>query len=279
MLVDGVGRGQIVFAPLLRAMADSSSMSGSPPSDDQSHEEELHGGNVSRVVRIGGTVRRPTGPWTPSVHRLLRHLEDVGYAGAPRVLGIDEQGREILSYLPGEIGHYPGSPAVWSDATLARVAGLVRALHDATTGLPREIERPWRMAFPDPDRHEVICHNDIAPYNGVFVAGELTAFIDWDFAGPGPRIWDIAHAVYRFVPLTRPAALAELPLPPRWDEGRRLSLFCEHYGLDDRSELVGAVLKRVGEMTVSGPHVDHYRQDLHWLEGRRKELEQVVAAG
>ena len=255
-------------------------MRGSPLPDGGDHEEEeLHGGNVSRVVRVGGTVRRPTGPWTPSVHHLLRHLEDVGYTGAPRVLGIDEQEREILTYLPGDIGHYPGRPAVWSDGTLARVAWLVRALHDATASLPGAIAGPWRMAFADARRHEVICHNDIAPYNGVFVSGRLTAFIDWDFAGPGPRIWDVAHAVYRFVPLTRPAARSELPLPPEWSERRRLTLFCERYGLDDRSELVGAVVRRVGEMAETGPHAGHYREDLRWLEARRQELEEAVAAG
>lgn len=73
------------------------------------HEEPLGGGNVSAaVVRIGDTVRRPTGPWTPAVHGLLRHLEQVGFLGAPRVLGSDEQDREILEYVPGSV---PWGPA------------------------------------------------------------------------------------------------------------------------------------------------------------------------
>jgi hypothetical protein len=61
-----------------------------------------------RVERIGDTVRRPAMPWTPAVHGLLRYLEDVGYPHAPRVLGFDERGREVLTWIEGESG-----PAGW----------------------------------------------------------------------------------------------------------------------------------------------------------------------
>lgn len=65
-------------------------------------ELRLPGGNVGGAVRVRDTVRRPTGPWTPAVHALLRHL-DGRIEGVPRVLGYDEHGREALSYLPGEV--------------------------------------------------------------------------------------------------------------------------------------------------------------------------------
>ena len=65
-------------------------------------EIPLLGGNVTEaVVRVGDTVRRPVGEWTPAVHALLHHLEDVGFSAAPRVLGIDAQGREVLTYCEG----------------------------------------------------------------------------------------------------------------------------------------------------------------------------------
>ena len=65
-------------------------------------EEPLTGGNVSRaVVRVGDTVRRPAGPWTPAVHALLAHLHSAGLTGAPGPLGIDERGREVLTFIPG----------------------------------------------------------------------------------------------------------------------------------------------------------------------------------
>jgi hypothetical protein len=67
---------------------------------DAGEKALLTGGRITQgVVRVGNTVRRPTGPHTPFVHSLLRHLEEVGFDGAPRVLGIDEQGREILTFI------------------------------------------------------------------------------------------------------------------------------------------------------------------------------------
>lgn len=66
--------------------------------------EELSGGNTTVVVRIGDTVRRPVGPWTPAVHDVLNHLAAVGFPGSPRVLGVDDAGREILAFVPGEVG-------------------------------------------------------------------------------------------------------------------------------------------------------------------------------
>jgi len=69
----------------------------------------LEGGNVGGAVRIGSTVRRPTGPWTPSVHRLLRHVRDAGLRCVPEVLGTDARGREVLSYLPGTVVDVDGT--------------------------------------------------------------------------------------------------------------------------------------------------------------------------
>jgi hypothetical protein len=257
-------------------MTDGSERVEAGCADRSSEEIPLEGGNTSPVVRVGNTVRRQVGPWTPSVHALLRHLESAGYEGAPRVLGIDGEGREILTFLPGQIGHYPGTEVVWSDDTLDRIARLLRRLHDLTSVLPAVIDTPWRRLFPDPARREVICHNDVAPYNTVFVTGRATALIDWDYAGPGPRIWDIAHAAYRFAPLTHPEARAAYPLPGGWSEESRLRRFCDGYGLADHSGLVETILDRVAAMTDTGPHVEHYRRDLIYLEERRRKLAEAL---
>jgi hypothetical protein len=101
-------------------------------------EIRLEAGNTSSVWRRGTTIRRSTGPWTPSVHRLLRHLEAAGFQGAPRVLGLDEQGREILSYLEGEVPVYPTPPELWSEEVLEEVARLLRRLPAARRHSLRE---------------------------------------------------------------------------------------------------------------------------------------------
>lgn len=65
-------------------------------------EEQLDGGNIGGAVRAGNTVRRAAGPWTPGLHALLAHLAARAFTGAPRPLGFDEQGREVLTFLEGE---------------------------------------------------------------------------------------------------------------------------------------------------------------------------------
>src|SRR5512141_2994815 len=106
----------------------------------------LPGGNVGAVVRVGDTVRRPTGPWTPAVHELLRHLERVGFAYSPRVLGVDEHGREILTYIEGETAvTHPWPEWAWADPTLVDVAAILREYHDAVADFRPRDDRIWRF--------------------------------------------------------------------------------------------------------------------------------------
>src|SRR3954452_19224254 len=97
-------------------------------------EQTLTGGNMTAVVRVGNTVRRTAGPWTPTVHAFLRHLRASGFDQVPEPLGVDPRGREILTLLPGAAATYPLAPYAWTDATLAAVAKTLRAFHDAGAG-------------------------------------------------------------------------------------------------------------------------------------------------
>jgi len=184
----------------------------------------LTGGNMTPVVRVGDTVRRGAGPWTPTIHALLTHLRASGFDQVPEPLGIDEQGREIISFLPGQVGTYPLPDFVLSDETLESVARTLRAFHDATQGFAGG---PWQWPAHEPI--EVICHNDFAPYNMLFEDGRLTGIIDWDLASPGPRVWDMGYAAYRFVPLTDPAN-PDVTNPGVAEQARRLRRFCDAYG-------------------------------------------------
>jgi Phosphotransferase enzyme family len=158
----------------------------------------LAGGNSADVVRIGDTVHRVAGPWTPSVHRLLRMLRAAKIAEIPEPLGFDDQGREILAFLPGTVGNYPLPDWLWSATILHEAGALLRRMHDASVPLAHLTER-WRTPAHEPV--EVVCLNDVAPYNMVFNDGHLTGVIDFDMASPGPRIWDLAYLAYRLVPL------------------------------------------------------------------------------
>ena len=59
------------------------------------------------VVCMNNEVHRPVGPWTKHVHKLLRYLREQGFYSAPKPLGFDKQGREIVSFLKGGTSHCP----------------------------------------------------------------------------------------------------------------------------------------------------------------------------
>ena len=201
----------------------------------------LPGGNVAPVYRVGDTVRRSTGPWTPTVHALLSHLERVGFEPAPRVLGIDGDGREILSYIEGFVPYAPEIPAeIWSDAALAAAASLVRRYHDAVESFEPPADAQWRFC-PGAPTGSIVCHNDLAPWNTVYRDGMPAAFIDWDFAAPAPRLWDIAYAACRFVPLYYDGVPGVGGEPDVNEYARRLRLFCDEYGLQDRGDLLDTI--------------------------------------
>lgn len=180
-------------------------------------EETLAGGTVSTVVRIGDTVRRTPGPRPGFVRDLLVALESAGWPGAPRHLGTDPAGREVLSFLPGYVAWQDDPPAaVRAEPALTAVAVLVRQFHDLTAGSALAGDR------------EVVCHNDLAPRNTVYADGfRPAAFIDWDLAAPGDRIADVAHVCWQYVPLrpgTDPARAARTlaAVADAYDPGREL---------------------------------------------------------
>ena len=170
---------------------------------------EQVGGGLTPVVRVGETIRRATGPWTPAVHALLEHLAALGFEGAPRVHGYDDYGREVIEFVEGEIR------SDCDDEELAAIARLVRRLHDSNTAFQPPSDARWQVLVGSPDGGDVICHNDLSPANTVWSGGLPRAFIDWDLAAPGPRSWDVAYALYRFVPLYSDDDCARLEIPPR----------------------------------------------------------------
>jgi len=197
-------------------------------------ESLLKGGNTTPVARSGSTVRRRAGPWTPTIHALLRHVRRNGFPLAPDPIGFDAQGSEIVSYLEGDAEHYPLPEWAWQDRLLAEIAALLRRYHDSTLGFTAS-SAVWQLAPRQPA--EVICHNDFAPYNIVFRDRRPAGVIDFDTASPGPRLWDVAYAAYRFVPLTAPDN-PDTPISDSRTQRRRLKLFCAAYGGIEKLEPV-----------------------------------------
>ncbi|MGI8336285.1 phosphotransferase enzyme family protein [Actinomadura scrupuli] len=197
-------------------------------------EISLTGGDVTEgVVRVGDTVRRPLRSHTAAVHGLLHHLERSGFDGAPRVLGIDDQGREVLSWLPGETARRPLPEHAATDQTLAALAGLLRRLHDATSSYDPPPEARWDTATANvDDPPELIGHCDVTPENVVFRDGGPAGFIDFDLARPTTRLFDVVTTLRHWAPIADPADRDSVLYDAA--VGPRLALFCAAYGLDRR---------------------------------------------
>jgi hypothetical protein len=216
-------------------------------------EIPLAGGDVTEgVVRVGDTVRRPVGPHSPLVHALLVHLELVGFEGAPRFLGIDGSGREVLSYIDGEVAGRPRPPWIAGETRLASVGRLVRAYDDAAASfatppgaLPDTLPAdppgiPPAPAYPP----ELIGHVDITPENVVFRDGRAHALIDFDLAKPATRADEMFNATLWWAPLSDPRDVD--PLLQHVDVPARARILADAYGLSgpDRERIIEVAVLR-----------------------------------
>ena len=200
------------------------------------HEEPLEGGNASSgVVRVGSTVRKPWTAQTASVWEFMTAVRAAG-VDVPAPLGRDDRGRQIIEFVPGRLAMTEPPMTV---RQLARVGALVRAIHDAA-GDFTPTERPADdMLLPAPER-ELMCHNDLAPWN--LIVGDRWVFIDWDGAGPSSRLWDLAYSAQTFT-------LSDFHEPAE-RAATRLAAFVDGYRADRdlREQLPAAMAQRTQAM-------------------------------
>lgn len=206
-------------------------------------EESLAGGiaNAGRVVRVGPHLLRPSSRHTGSIHAFLRAVRATGFDGVPAPVGIDDDGRERLEFVEGDVPLVPYPEWSQTDAALESVAKLLRGLHDAARGFDARA-LAWSDALSDPRGGTIVCHNDIELSNVVFREGVAVALIDFEFAAPGRPVYDVAHFARFAVPIDDPLDQARLGFRPA-DRPARLRLVADAYGLDrdGRGELLGAM--------------------------------------
>lgn len=203
-------------------------------------EVALASGDVTpSVVRAGATVRRTTGPHSAYVHAVLDHLETAGFDGAPRFLGVDEQGREVLTYVEGEVADRPLPAWVADEDRLVSLARLLRRHDDAATGFvpPPGVRCHVTDAVPadlppgPPEPPTLVGHLDVTPENVVWRDGEAVALIDFDLARPATRVDEVHNALLWWAPLADPRDRDQVQRD--LDVPRRCRLFADAYGLDD----------------------------------------------
>ena len=193
----------------------------------------LQGGvaNAGAVVQIGDLVERPSNPHSSTIHALLRYVRGRGFVGASEPISIDGS-RERVRFVDGDVPVPPYPGWAQTDAALVSTAELLRGLHDATIGFIADDET-WSDELCDrtPGDNPVLCHNDICLENVVFRDGRAVALLDFDYAAPGRRAFDVTAFARMCVPIDDDVNAPKLGWQPA-DRPRRLRLVADAYGLD-----------------------------------------------
>jgi Phosphotransferase enzyme family len=252
-------------------------------------DEILPGGvaNAGRVVRHGEFVLRPSNPHSKSVHSFLRKLRSTGFEGASLPVEIQDDGRERLVFIEGEVPVPPFPAWAQTDDALVSIAVLMRSFHEASSQVPVELGT-WSDEMADPAGGSMICHNDVCLENVVFRDGRAIGLLDFDFAAPGRPIRDLAAFARMCVPIDDDVSALRLGFEVI-DRPVRLRLVADTYGLDasGRQELLqhldqsmrggGAFVQRRADagdpnfilMLKEMGGMERYERRLRWWEESR----------
>src|SRR3989338_6017266 len=232
------------------------------------NEKKLPGGRTAAsVVQIGNTVRRTVRTKSQFTRDLLKLLEKKHFDYSPRFLGIDEKGRETLSFIRGSVNH---EDVKWTNSQLIAIVAMIKKFHDATDGS--------NLA----GKKEVVCHNDIAPWNIVMMGDTPAGLIDFDNAAPGNRADDLGYFLWTFLKLGS-GINAKL-------QAKRMQMLSRAYGFYDRKALIHAILKQQKRILImrqnlaknshdkkekkfSSTKAASIRSEIKWVQNNRWLLE------
>ncbi len=236
-------------------------------------------GSINKVERIGNTVRRPMHRWTPAVHGLFRHLEDIDFKGVPRLLGVDGE-HEVLTFIEGEAGFRPWMEILKTDQAIEQIAGFLRSYHLGVKEYIPPMDAEWYVPGLKWRPGLIIRHGDLGPWNTVWHDGDLTGVIDWDFAEPGEPIQDLAQVAWYLVPLRGWDYWKKVGSDHPLDLRKRLKVLCDSYGSVDPVSVIDALIElqemetdRISALGASG--IDPWK--LYRKRGDSEEIEREKA--
>jgi len=252
-------------------------------------KEALVGGRTGKIQKVGDTVIRPANIWTTNVHSFLRYCIDEGSVFVPTPYGINNDGDEMVSYMPGDV--YNALPSsLLSDSLIVSAATLLRKLHELGEQYIPKLTSKEQWMLPVVSPVEVMCHGDFAPYNVTIVNGKAHGIIDFDTLHPGSRMWDIVYAVYRWV----------LSIDCRFygkvdEQIQKTKLFLDSYGVktDDRHGFVELLVKRLESLMdymkcqaqsgntdfqqhIDDGHLQVYLSDIEYIKKHELEISQGI---
>lgn len=253
------------------------------------NKEVLSGGRENKVFRTAERVTRPSGFWSPHVHRFLNFLISEGFTAVPRPYGISEAGEESLSYVHGEVFNDPLPQFMLHDHMIVSSAKLLRNYHRVSRRYIQKLTNQEMWMLPVVDPREVMCHGDFAPYNVTILDGEAYGMIDFDTVHPGPQMWDIAYAIYRWVPFS--GSEQSDSCVPLVEQIRRAKLFLDTYGVEppERMSLPRMMVDRLSglvsfmrnqaeignhdvQRNIDEGHLELYLRDIQYIHENQEAI-------
>lgn len=244
--------------------------------------DELLVGGREDIYKEGNYVIRPAQAWTEHVHNFLQFVHTKGFNKVPYPILIDND-IEKISYVDGNVYNDLLPDEVKSDEALISFCSLIKQFHDIGEKYIETLTGKERWMLPMRTPVETMCHGDLAPYNIAMNGKNAIGIIDFDTLHPGPRLWDIAYSLYRWIPLMSPDNPENFGSEA--DKRRRFLLFIKSYGLKDSNhkEIVTAVIERLeyligfmeqeaknGNITfqqhIDAGHIEQYRKDLDYIK-------------
>ena len=234
-------------------------------------------GSVTMVERIGDTVRRPMGYSSPAVHALLRHLERVGVGGAPRALGVDDEGREVLTYLQDESALRSWPPVLLSDWGIVTLANWLREYHRLVVRFVPLTDSQWMIPELRREPRQIVRHRDLGPWNSIWQRESLVGFIDWDKTEPGYPVQDVDQLVWYETGPIGPRRKSDYGFDPIPDVHHRFALVCYLFGMAV-SDVAGVLAKLHTEDLYRMERFSAHRMEpwLSWKNQHGDELAEEV---
>lgn len=159
------------------------------------------------------------------------------------MLGFDDEGREVLTFIEGESGSIAFPVALHATDGLACLGGFIHLFHDAVSGFEPGDDAVYRVGKRPLRPGEIVCHADLGYWNTIWRGETMVGVIDWDTAEPAPAVRDLAVAAMTTVPFGNDDGAQRVGLSTPVDRRDRLAALCRGYGGATPAEVVAAALE------------------------------------
>lgn len=138
--------------------------------------KELTGGLSNKQIRIENGKLIKAHSNNVIEYEFLNYMQSVGYNKVPKIIEINKNGRDIFTYIPGNVAKY-----------------VFEMSKEEIEEVLFELKKINSLSRKKLNKNMVYVHGDLSPQNVVFKDNELVGIIDWDSCYVGPDYYDFIY--------------------------------------------------------------------------------------